>query len=53
LRTGFLNGQFPLSSCCDYATLDDALVAQTHGPQPVWSWILKAGPRGFWRNWIS
>jgi fimbrial protein FimY len=32
LRTGFLNGQFPLSSCCDYATLDDALVAQTQWP---------------------
>ena len=32
LRTGFLNGQFPLSSCCDYATLDDALIAQTQWP---------------------
>ncbi|MEB6620730.1 helix-turn-helix transcriptional regulator [Enterobacter roggenkampii] len=32
LRTGFLNGQFPLSSCCDFTTLDDALVAQTQWP---------------------
>lgn len=32
LRTGFLHGQFPLSSCCDYATLDDALIAQTQWP---------------------
>jgi fimbrial protein FimY len=31
LRTGFLNGQFPLSNCCDYETLDDALV---HEPWP-------------------
>ncbi len=53
LRTGFLNGQFPLSSCCDYATLDDALSLRPSGLQPVWSWILKADPRGFWRNWIS
>jgi fimbrial protein FimY len=53
LRTGFLNGQFPLSSCCDFTSLDDALVRRANGPRPVWSWILKAGPRGFWRNWIS
>lgn len=32
LRTGFLNGQFPLSSCCDYISLDDALGAQAQWP---------------------
>ncbi|MFP2353453.1 helix-turn-helix transcriptional regulator [Enterobacter ludwigii] len=32
LRTGFLNGQFPLSSCCDYPTLEDAFSALAQWP---------------------
>jgi fimbrial protein FimY len=32
LRSGFLNGQFPLSSCCDFTSLDDALGAQSQWP---------------------
>lgn len=32
LRAGFLNGQFPLSSCCDYPALDVALSALNQWP---------------------
>ncbi|EQB0140225.1 helix-turn-helix transcriptional regulator [Enterobacter cloacae] len=32
LRTGFLNGQFPLSSCSDYPTLDEAFQALNQWP---------------------
>lgn len=32
LRTGFLNGQFPLNNCCDYPTLETALAALSHWP---------------------
>ena len=32
MRSGFLNGQFPLSSCCDFTSLDDALGAQSQWP---------------------
>lgn len=32
LRTGFMNGQFPLSCCCDYSTLEDAFSALNQWP---------------------
>jgi len=32
LRTGFLNGQFPLSSCCDYSTLEEGFSALNQWP---------------------